>query len=422
MSQEIQRVVNIFSKFLDSKFLEKLSSLKKGKEDEIAVLDRILKLPIYAYKFLTEKEAKILEDILDIHDIEEASILNPADPFERLISLESTADPIKATEMREKLKKQIEVLKDKFPNLEYNLKKTITISSLIKNFKETKEVPKKRDQKIIVVGLDNAGKTAIINKFGNKLNIKDLAELKPTKGIERQKLETKDLDLIIWDFGGQEQYRQQYLENPEKYFFQSDLILYVIDVQDSERFDQSLQYFDSILDILITLEENPYFIIFIHKVDPDIKNDPEILLNIEYLKEKIKEIFDSKTQTFDYEIYLTSIYSLISNEPKFSRYIKEIMKNNISLTDPTLKKIDGLGKILEETMNAIIKLSESLSQQLANIDERLRAIESGAVQIQGLDQLKKPEIPTPTESPQNIRSSVLDELRQLFAKKKRLNL
>ncbi len=308
MSKEIQRVVNIFSKFLDSKFLEKLSSLKKGKEDEITVLDRILKLPIYAYKFLTEKEAKILEDILDIHDIEEASILNPADPFERLISLESTADPIKATEMREKLKKQIEVLKDKFPNLEYNLKKTITISSLIKNFKETKEVPKKRDQKIIVVGLDNAGKTAIINKFGNKLNIKDLAELKPTKGIERQKLETKDLDLIIWDFGGQEQYRQQYLENPEKYFFQSDLILYVIDVQDSERFDQSLQYFDSILDILITLEENPYFIIFIHKVDPDIKNDPEILLNIEYLKEKIKEIFDSKTQTFDYEIYLTSIY------------------------------------------------------------------------------------------------------------------
>ncbi|MHA1756721.1 MAG: ADP-ribosylation factor-like protein [Promethearchaeota archaeon] len=422
MSKEIQRVVNIFSKFLDSKFLEKLSSLKKGKEDEITVLDRILKLPIYAYKFLTEKEAKILEDILDIHDIEEASILNPADPFERLISLESTADPIKATEMREKLKKQIEVLKDKFPNLEYNLKKTITISSLIKNFKETKEVPKKRDQKIIVVGLDNAGKTAIINKFGNKLNIKDLAELKPTKGIERQKLETKDLDLIIWDFGGQEQYRQQYLENPEKYFFQSDLILYVIDVQDSERFDQSLQYFDSILDILITLEENPYFIIFIHKVDPDIKNDPEILLNIEYLKEKIKEIFDSKTQTFDYEIYLTSIYSLISNEPKFSRYIKEIMKNNISLTDPTLKKIDGLGKILEETMNAIIKLSESLSQQLANIDERLRAIESGAVQIQGLDQLKKPEIPTLTESPQNIRSSVLDELRQLFAKKKQLNL
>jgi len=61
---------------------------------------------------------------------------------------------------------------------------------------------KRKDQKIIVVGLNNAGKTAILTQFGGRLGIKDLALLKPTRGVNRQEIKTKELNLHLWDFGG----------------------------------------------------------------------------------------------------------------------------------------------------------------------------------------------------------------------------
>jgi len=423
MSKDIPRVIKTFSKFLDPKVSKKIFESKLTKK-KIESLDDFLNLPIGSYKFLNESEAKILEEVLDIHDIGEAATLNKENPFKNLMELESTADPIKATEMHEELVQQVEVLKEKFPNLEHNLKRAISISGLIKDIKEKKDLISKKEQKIVVVGLDNAGKTAILSKFGGRLGITDLAKLKPTKGIDRKTLETEELDLIIWDFGGQEQYRENYLKNAEKFFFQSDLILYVIDVQDPDRFDESFDYFNKILNILSDLEENPYILVFFHKFDPDIKTDPEILLNIEYLKDKVKEVFEAQNLDFDYEIYLTSIFSLISNEPKFSKYIKDVMKTNesINLSDPTIKKVEGLGKILEETMNAIIRLSESISLQLSNLDERLRAIETGTVQIAETGEPLRTEAQEIEQRESNVRTSVLGELRDLFAKKKRLNL
>ena len=423
MSKDIPRVIKTFSKFLDPKVSKKIFESKLTKK-KIESLDDFLNLPIGSYKFLSENEATILEEVLDIHDIGEAATLNKENPFKNLMELESTADPIKATEMHEELVQQVEVLKEKFPNLEHNLKRAISISGLIKDIKEKKDLISKKEQKIVVVGLDNAGKTAILSKFGGRLGITDLAKLKPTKGIDRKTLETEELDLIIWDFGGQEQYRENYLKNAEKFFFQSDLILYVIDVQDPDRFDESFDYFNKILNILSDLEENPYILVFFHKFDPDIKTDPEILLNIEYLKDKVKEVFEAQNLDFDYEIYLTSIFSLISNEPKFSKYIKDVMKTNesINLSDPTIKKVEGLGKILEETMNAIIRLSESISLQLSNLDERLRAIETGTVQIAETGEPLRTEAQEIEQRESNVRTSVLGELRDLFAKKKRLNL
>ena len=174
---------------------------------------------------------------------------------------------------------------------------------------------------------------------------------------------------------------------------------------------------------MITLEENPYILVFVHKYDPDLRNDPTILLNVEFLKDYLRQFFENGDSNFDYEIYLTSMYSLISNEPRFSRYIKNVMKA-YSVTDPTYKKVEGLGKILEETMTAVIRLSESISAQLNDLDSRLTAIESGAFQIA---QSGMPiEIHTPNEQPKigpaTARSQVLNELKDLFAKKRGLDL
>ena len=410
MSTKFTDILKVFSKFL------KDGLVKKGK---IKTIEDVLELPIHSYKFLDKNEAKMVGEILEVKNIGEAAKLDKENPFKTLLESSKKDD-----ELKKELVKKVELLNEKFPEFEKHLRKAITISSIITSFSDGKRELEKTEQKVVVVGLDNAGKTALLTKFGNRLGIGDLAKLKPTKGINRQQIIADDLELIIWDFGGQEEYRKKYLANPEQYFLQMNLLMYVIDVQDPDRFDDSIEYFGEILDVITLLEENPYVIIYIHKFDPDIKSEPEVLLNIELLKEKLTELFEEKSYKYDYEIFLTSIFSLISNEPKFSKYIKDVMKSAQSLTDPTLKKVEGMGKILEDTMNAVIRLSESISLQISEIDHRLRAIESGAfqiaqsgvpIEIQNPDQLGE-------RNEDRVRANVLDELKDLFQKQKRLEL
>jgi small GTP-binding protein len=416
MSTDITKIINIFSKFLDP---------KEVKISKLATLEDIKKLPLYSYKFLTKIEAKSLKEILEISSIKEAAQLDKENPFKKVENLSSTKDPIKSAELQEEMNKKVAFLKESDPALESNLKKAITISSIITSIEDQDVILDKKAQKIVVVGLDNAGKTAILIKFGGRLGISDLANLKPTKGVDRHYIETEntELDLYIWDMGGQLEYRDKYKKNPEQYFLELDLLIYVIDVQDPDRFAESFEYFEDILEILSLLEENPFILIYIHKVDPDLKRDPEVMLNIELLKENLNQLLTH--YGFDYEAYLTSIFSLISNEPQFSKYLKEVMASTDSLTNPTLKKVEGLGKTLEETMNAVIRLSESISRQLSDLESRIRAIEVGAFQM------AKSGIPIDIAQPNQAigprgsgdsRLKVLDELKNLFEKKRKLNL
>ncbi|MEJ2250528.1 MAG: ADP-ribosylation factor-like protein [Candidatus Lokiarchaeota archaeon] len=362
---ENKNLINIFSKFLHKSYIKK----------DFKEIEDLINLPLKAFKFFTSNDIETIEDLFKIEKVKE---------IEKFI-------------------------------------KAITISSILLDKDNDLNRLDARAQKIICVGLDNAGKTAILSRFGEKMHINDLAHLEPTKGVNRKVIKTPKLDLFVWDFGGQLQYRNKYVENPEKFFLGLDLLMYVIDVQDAKRFEESFEYFDEIVKILISLEENPYILIFIHKYDPDIKDKPEILLHIEYIKDRVMDIFREKEQQFEYDIYLTSIYSLISNEPEFSKFIKNTMRRNYSLTDPTLKKVEGLGKTLEEVMNAVIRLSESISKQLNDMDSRLRAIESGAFHIA---QSGVPiEIQTEEQGSRGgdaVRSKVLDELKDLFDKKRRL--
>ena len=412
MSSEASSFIKVFSKFLDSKSV---------KIDKLHKIEDIIKLPILSYKFIDKEESTIMKQLLEISTIGDASKLNKDNPFDTLTEIEENDDSI---ELAVSLQQKLEELKDKYPTLEKKLKKAITISSLIVGIKEEEEGFEASAQKVLVAGLDNAGKTATLSKFGGRLGISDMISTHPTKGVVRMKFGNSKLNLFIWDLGGQEEYRERYLNNPEQYFLELDLLIYVIDVQDPDRFDEALEYFGKIINSLIILEENPYILIFIHKYDPDLKNDPKILLNIELLKDTVNELLKSKEYDLHVEIYLTSIYSLISTEPQFAKYIKNLMSSTYSLTDPTVKKVEGLGKTLEETLNAVIRLSESISTQLNDLDNRLRAIESGAFQVaqSGIPiEIANPNQPS-ARPQENARLQVLNELKDLFGKRRRLDL
>ena len=411
MPKQQNERIKLISKFLDKSQVvnfEKLNSI-----------DDIINLPISSFNFLNDADATLISDLFQINSIGQFNSLDPSQPFEILYE-------------DKKNKKRIEHLLQTDLEIKDKLIKAVTISNIISKIKEESISYLKKEQKVIVVGLGNAGKTTILKKFGGQIGIKDLARLKPTKGAERQEIVTSDLILIIWDFGGQEEYREIYLQEPHRYFLNIDLVIYVIDLQAPGNYTESIEYFKNILEVLEKLEENPHILIFLHKYDPDLKDDPDILLNVEFVKTLIKKAFIDRKK-FDYEIYLSSIYSILAKEPKFSRYLKETMEKTATLSD---HKLEGMSSVLESTLNGIIQLSETVMHQFSEIERRLINIENTKLnsnKIQSplpLPEYSSPSTLTPPSRSKTSRSvsrrgsekargAVLKELKELIEKRSR---
>ncbi|MFW9771889.1 MAG: ADP-ribosylation factor-like protein [Promethearchaeota archaeon] len=163
-------------------------------------------------------------------------------------------------------------------------------------------------KKIIFVGLDNGGKTSIVLSLKG-MNLMSLKTSNPTRGIETSNLTLNDEYFNIWDFGGQEQYRMKHLQDFKDNFKETDKLIYVIDIQDPERYDIALDYLKRIFNKISGEKDQIKFSIFLHKSDPNLKEvKPEITDTlIGELIAKIKEIIPTK---FWDEIYKTTIYTV----------------------------------------------------------------------------------------------------------------
>ncbi|UCD00456.1 MAG: 50S ribosome-binding GTPase [Promethearchaeota archaeon] len=187
--------------------------------------------------------------------------------------------------------------------------------------------------KIIVSGLDNAGKTSILTALDKKYDFeKDIVQLKPTIRVEYHKMNFLKNNTIFWDMGGQETYREIYVNYQDVYFDATDLLIYVIDIQDPDRFDNSLEYLNAILTFFSESEMDVPIIITFHKFDPDLKANDEILMNIEKLRNKILSDYPN----FNILFQQSSIYDIIS--------IVQLVSYGLSVFD---KKFFELSELLE---------------------------------------------------------------------------
>jgi len=88
----------------------------------------------------------------------------------------------------------------------------------------------KKERRILVVGLDGAGKTTILYQL--KLN--ELVSTIPTIGFNVETVEFKNLKFTIWDVGGQDKIRPLW----RHYFLNTDAVIFVVDSNDRERIDR----------------------------------------------------------------------------------------------------------------------------------------------------------------------------------------
>lgn len=174
-----------------------------------------------------------------------------------------------------------------------------------------KEKVSKKDirKKMLLMGLDKSGKTSIVLCLKGIRNIASYNLLTPTIRIKRENFRSYGSELNIWDFGGQEQFRNVYLINFNKYVIGTDKIIFVIDIQDTERYSLALNYLMEIVKKLQDQKSNLDFSIFCHKYDPDIE-----LTNKNFDESKanafIEEIKHKMPANFQYEILKTSIYTV----------------------------------------------------------------------------------------------------------------
>ncbi len=164
-------------------------------------------------------------------------------------------------------------------------------------------------KKIVIMGLDNSGKSSIVLCLKGVKNLTSFSAIKPTRGFEINKFNTMGSDFNIWDFGGQEKFREDYVKNFKNHIKGTNKLIYVVDIQDRERYDLSLQYLVKIITLLQENKLNPDFSLFLHKFDPDIELiNKEI--NEELIQTLINQIKDIIPQNFQHQIYTTSIYTV----------------------------------------------------------------------------------------------------------------
>lgn len=171
---------------------------------------------------------------------------------------------------------------------------------------------KANHRKILLVGLDNSGKTSIAQSLQGITNLPSFQNMKPTQGADIRNINALNSEFAVFDLGGQESFRSEHLENFDQYIHGTNKLIYVFDIQDNDRYDLSIDYFEKILDLVEKKADknNLEISIFLHKFDPDLKDTRVDLTDeiINNFKEKIKERME-KSQIF-YQIFMTSIYAL----------------------------------------------------------------------------------------------------------------
>jgi len=105
---------------------------------------------------------------------------------------------------------------------------------------------RKQEFNVIILGLDNAGKTTFLEKVKSVFNATpdvDPSKIGPTVGQNLGRITLSSSVLQFWDLGGQRDFRAIW----PKYYQDSHAVVFVIDSTDPSRFDEVWSVFQTIL-------------------------------------------------------------------------------------------------------------------------------------------------------------------------------
>jgi len=98
----------------------------------------------------------------------------------------------------------------------------------------------KQEARILMLGLDAAGKTTILYK----MKLGERIDSIPTIGFNVEHVAYKNLDFTMWDVGGQTKLRHLW----HHYYEGSNALIYVVDSNDVERMEEAREEMQGILE------------------------------------------------------------------------------------------------------------------------------------------------------------------------------
>ncbi len=137
----------------------------------------------------------------------------------------------------------------------------------------------KKEMRILMVGLDAAGKTTILYK----LKLGEIVTTIPTIGFNVETVEYKSISFTVWDVGGQDKIRPLW----RHYFQNTQGLIFVVDSNDKERIGEAR---DELFRMLNEEElRDAVLLVFANKQDlPNAMNAAEITdkLNLHSLRNR----------------------------------------------------------------------------------------------------------------------------------------
>ncbi|KAI8802398.1 ADP-ribosylation factor family-domain-containing protein [Cladochytrium replicatum] len=134
---------------------------------------------------------------------------------------------------------------------------------------------------VIILGLDNAGKTTLLEKIKSIfLNVAGIPpdKIVPTVGLNLANVDIGGVRLKFWDLGGQRELRSIW----DKYYSECHGIVFVIDATDPERLDEVQEAFETVI-TNDSVEGVPVLMLA-------NKQDVESALKVHEIKEKFNKI------------------------------------------------------------------------------------------------------------------------------------
>ncbi len=99
---------------------------------------------------------------------------------------------------------------------------------------------KEREMRVLMVGLDNAGKTTVVKRVTGE----PISSISPTLGFDIKTLEFKGYRLNVWDVGGQRSLRPYW----RNYFEATDGLVWVVDSADVSRLPDCAKELSTLLE------------------------------------------------------------------------------------------------------------------------------------------------------------------------------
>ncbi|XP_018584823.1 ADP-ribosylation factor-like protein 6 isoform X1 [Scleropages formosus] len=120
---------------------------------------------------------------------------------------------------------------------------------------------KKKEVNVLCLGLDNSGKTTIINQL--KPSDSQAQDVVPTIGFSIEKFKTTSLSFTVFDMSGQGRYRNLW----EHYYKEGQAIIFVIDSGDQLRMVVAKEELDTLLNHSDIMHRRIPILFFANKMD-----------------------------------------------------------------------------------------------------------------------------------------------------------